>query len=201
LSQTTTNDYEESYEKLQSLESNRLTISSFLGGLTFAAFAAFESSPIKISFASFSVQEVFGLGAAICLGISTLIFLAVAVSAYQALRHLSQISQESVKKMQVERNSNGNVPRAILSESAPTDSDLARDFRKIGLALRIHNEAEKAINLGFGFLIFALFFVGLEVNYSVGIIVILSFFLVAYYFRTVRNMLTHWLKLKVSRKK
>jgi hypothetical protein len=196
----TQQDYQEIYEKLQAQESNRLTISSFLGGLTFAAFAAFESSPIKISLTKLDSGSAFGLAAAISLGMSTLIFLAVAVSAYQSIRHLSRISQ----KTREELSGNSPTSKSNLEDSTEEisleDVKIRQDFERIKLAWKIHEESEKAINLGFALLILALILVGLAVNYSVGAAVIISLLFVAYYFRTVRNMLTTWMKAKVSRK-
>jgi hypothetical protein len=196
----TTKDYQETYEKLQSQESNRLTISSFLGGLTFAAFVAFESSPIKISFSGSNTQSTLALLAAICLGISTLIFLAVAVSAYQAIRHLDRISQDTRKKLERSSNVDENIAEASALGSSSENQKAGKDLERVRLAWKIHEESEKAISLGFVFLILALIFVGLEVNYSVGIVVIVALLIVAYYFRTVRNMLTDWISAKVSRR-
>jgi hypothetical protein len=196
----TEKDYQETYEKLQAQESNRLTISSFLGGLTFAAFAAFEASPIKTSLSKLDLEAAFALGAAISLGVSTLIFLAAALSAYQSLRHLGQVSQDASKELeQYSKTSKDDNSLTRIEGDLALNEKFRKDFERISSAWRIHEESEKAINLGFAFLILALIFVGLEVNYSVGIIVIVALLIVAYYFRTVRNMLTSWMRAKVSR--
>ncbi|MDH2900367.1 MAG: hypothetical protein PXY39_05300 [archaeon] len=192
-------DYQEVYERLQSQESNRLTISSFLGGLTFASFAAFESSPIKNSLARLDAQSVFALGTALLLGISTLIFLAVAVGAYQAIRHFSHISQESVDKLQSRDNTSDTIPEALTTERTGADNKVGNDLERIKSAWNIHEESDKAISIGFAFLIFALVLIGFEVNYSVGIIVIVGLLVLLYYFKTLRNMLGGWFRSKISK--
>jgi hypothetical protein len=192
-------DYQNVYDNLESRESNRLTFSTFLGGLTFAAFAAFESSPIKVSLATLDVQSGLALVAAILLGVSTLIFLAVAASAYQAIRHLSHVSQESKAKLQTVSPGDENIPESFMIDRYEGDKKIGRDLDRIRSAWSIHEESEKAISLGFLVLILALIFVGLEVNYSVGIVVIIALLAIAYYFRTVRNMLGDWIRAKVSR--
>ena len=192
-------DYKEVYDRLQSQESNRLTISTFLGGLTFAAFAAFESSPLKISIGRLDFQAGLALGAAILLGVSTLIFLAVAVSAYQAIRHLNNISQESVTNLRTRDNANSNIPDALTIVRSEGDKKVGTDLDRIKSAWDIHEESDKAISLGFVVLILALIFIGLEVNYTAGVVIILVLAIIAYYFRTVRNMLGSWIKAKISK--
>ncbi len=195
----TLKDYQEAYADLESRESNRLTFSTFLGGLTFAAFAAFESSPIRTSIATFNAQSGLALSVAISLGVSTLIFLAVAASSHQAIRHLSNVSQESKTTLATAGTPDDSIPQTLTTERYRGDKKIGSDLDKIRSAWAIHQESDRAVNLGFLILMLALILIGVEANYSVGIVVTIALLIIGYYFKTVRNMLGSWLRSKVSK--
>ncbi len=84
------------YLRVNSQGQNRLTISTFLTGLTFASFAALLASP---PVASPTVDLVLFAVSGALMGVATLLFLLAAASTYAALQLLANVSPGVAKAM------------------------------------------------------------------------------------------------------
>ena len=158
--------YKEDSETLQKLDQNRLTVSSFLGGLSFAAFATFAvaqvpRSPLLGSSEQLFVSEL----VTFLLAASTVLFLLTAYAAYTSIR---LVSHKSLKKLD-ERYPNTHSEESTIDAMSPED-DFRKgldDFRK---ALDIHHGANGLITWGLITLVSALLFIALEINVGVFIL-------------------------------
>jgi len=158
-------DFSEVYNRLKSQDSNRLTASSFLGGLTFAAFAALLSISNSLVTIIIALPT---LAATIC-------FLLVVLSSYESLRLLYRIPYDTAKKLQ--DGSSGGI-----------DSDQP----ELKTAWKIHFESRGLLSAGALLLLLAIVLIALAISvvafiFAIGLLVVFAIIL-----RTVRSILIFW---------
>jgi len=140
------NERRHEYLKVSSQAPTRLTVSTFLGGLSFAAFAAIlptayipSPGPTELSrllngsAMLTAVLDPAWLGTAlfaacgVFLGLTSIVFLLATMSTYTALQHQADISPRVVKQLQEGLPSNAHPPDANPPGIEQRDRDLVRD--------------------------------------------------------------------------
>lgn len=154
--------YRHYYLHVSSEAQNRLTISTFLGGLTFASFAALLSAT---SLSSWTVQTILSAAIDILLGTATFLFLLTVAGTYTALQHLAQLSPTAVKNL-------GGDPPGAGQPDPVLDS---RDVTRLTEAYQTYQEPRHFIPAGLALIFLSLLLIGFQINWLVGIIVTLIF--------------------------
>ena len=147
---------------------NRLTTSGVLAGLSVAAFAALfaalPSTQRGLNWLPGEDDLVF-LDAAFVLAIATLTFLAATLSAYQVVRRITHISQQSTE--------------LLLRCDKGEPQQLGNDLKKLEEVYQLHEEADGSITWGLLELAIALLFIAFQISIIVGAAAVLWMLVIA----------------------
>lgn len=154
--------YGDEIQTLQKLDQNRLTASSFLGGLSFTAFVALASASLpQSSFLGLLLQPAVSWLVMLLLAVSTFLFLVAAYGAYESIRLTSHVS---LPKMTSAFARKGRPKRASLAGMKAALLRTAEEKDPVRRAWQVHDDTAGFITAGFVFLLFALFLVALSVS-------------------------------------
>lgn len=164
--------YRHYYLRVTSEAQNRLTISTFLGGLTFASFAALLTAT---SISQFTAATIVPAIVDVLLGAATFLFLLTTASTYSALQHVAKLSPTAVKDLGGDPPAPGTLPPVL----NPNDIDRLTD------AFNSYEEPKHFIPIGLGLVLLSLLLIGFQINWGVGIITTIIFVVVLFSVRTL----------------
>lgn len=164
--------YRHYYLRVTSEAQNRLTISTFLGGLTFASFAALLTAT---SIAQFTAAIILPAIVDILLGAATFLFLLTTASTYSALQHIAKLSPTAVKALGGDAPAPGTPPPVL----DPYDIDRLID------AFNSYEQPKHFIPIGLALLFLSLLLIGFQINWVVGIITTIIFGVLLSFVRTL----------------
>jgi hypothetical protein len=173
------------YLRVSTQGQNRLTIGTFLAGLTFAAFAALLTTSIPTpgwsSLGPLTVNETLGNGdwwsalllalVAILLGVATFTFLLAVVGTYRALQHLAKVSPSVVAMLT-------NPPHPDPTGAYPPIDEM--DQERLKDAFDTYTMSAYLIPRGIGALFLTLPLIALHTNWPVGVVSIVVGLILAY---------------------
>jgi len=163
-------DYQEVYSRLQKLDANRLNVSSWLGGLTLAAFAALTASS-TFQFSSLGFSRTIPFIIACSLGIATLIFLATAYGAYHSIRLVGHLSRKNVMNLEDDKADQVKALGDLKAKKEPKEPDAwMSDEDQLRKAWDIHENADGLVTTGLLFVGLAL--IGISVLINIWVFVI-----------------------------
>ena len=171
---------------------NRLYVSSWLGGLSFAAFAALTTAPSSGLSGIRLLQPYLSWAVASLLAISTLLFLSAAYGAYTSIRLVTRgesnrlvdlISKQNLADLDRKQDGAGPSQRNAAADSSSaavtkqvmgvlSSGEMAHQIKKLGRAHEIYEEADGFVTWGLIVLGLALLFIALEIDIYVFVVAI-----------------------------
>lgn len=164
--------YRHYYLRVTSEAPNRLTISTFLGGLTFASFAALLTAT---SIAQFTAAAILPAIVDVLPGAATFLFLLTTASTYSALQHIAKPSPTAVKDLGGDPPEPGMLPPVLV----PDDIDRLTD------AFNSYEQPKHFIPVGLALVFLSLLLIGYQINWIVGIIMTVIFGVLLSFVRTM----------------
>lgn len=145
-------DYRHYYLKVSGQVANRLQVGIFLGGLTFAAFAALLAGG-SMSLKSMSLDVISQLLATLLLAGASIVLLAGVIGAYGAQQHLGDLAPHTVD----------------LFGTSEAKSFAHEDGNRLIDAYNAYTEGSASIVLGVVLLLLSLVCIGFHINLILGI--------------------------------
>jgi len=198
-------EYQEVYTRLQKQDGNRLNVSSWLGGLTLAAFSALA---VGSSFQSTlpDLGHSIPFLVATLLAMATLTFLVTAYSAYQSIRLVARLSGTNVSNLEDSHDQGANAlddhSAKVLDEKAAKVLDCLKlprrdaneksalsDSERLRKAWRIHEEADSSITVGLVLLCGALIGIALEINVWIAVVAVACLIVLLLHSRSLIGLL------------
>jgi len=169
------NDCRHKYLKVTSQAPARLTVATFLTGLTFAAFAALLSVPGVPTHlfdgakrpSSFGDNELLAV-CAVLLGATTMVLLLATLSTYVALQEQADIAPSAAKLFQDGLAEGAQPPQQVDAGAHPSVSVDERDVRRINAAFAAYDNTRILLPSGLGLLFASLIAVAFRIDLLVG---------------------------------
>lgn len=164
--------YRHYYLRVTSEAPNRLAISTFLGGLTFASFAALLTAT---SIAQFTAATILPAIVDVLLGAATFLFLLTTASTYSALQHIAKLSPTAVKALGGDPPEPGTPPPVLVPD----------DIGRLTDAFNSFEEPKHFIPTGLGLVFLSLLLISYQINWVVGIVTTIIFGVLLSFVRTL----------------